>query len=56
MLGAFLWEEVVEELGHCLWTFTVPKLQRPFSLHRRELLGELCRAAWEGNSLVTAGF
>ncbi|MEE8368693.1 MAG: transposase zinc-binding domain-containing protein [Thermoanaerobaculia bacterium] len=27
--GAFLREEVVEEVGHCLWTFTVPKLLRP---------------------------
>ena len=30
-----------------MWTFTVPKLLRPFFLHRRELLGPLCRAAWE---------
>lgn len=40
-------EEVVEEVGHCLWTFTVPKLLRPYFLHRRELLGKLCHAAWE---------
>ena len=25
----------------------MPKLLRPFFLHRRELLGSLCRAAWE---------
>ncbi len=25
----------------------MPKLLRPFFLHRRELLGELCRAAWQ---------
>ena len=30
-----------------MWTFTIPKLLRPFFLHRRELLGSLCRAAWE---------
>ena len=47
MFGAFLREEVADEVGHCLWTFTVPKLLRPFFLHRRELLGELCRAAWQ---------
>jgi hypothetical protein len=47
MFGALLREEVIEEVGHCLWTFTVPKLLRPFFLHHRELLGELCRAAWE---------
>ncbi len=47
MFGALLREEVAEEVGHCLWTFTVPKLLRPFFLHRRELLGALCRAAWQ---------
>jgi hypothetical protein len=26
--------------------FTVPKLLRPYFLHRREFLGELCRCAW----------
>lgn len=29
-----------------MWTFTIPKLLRPFFLHRRALLGSLCRAAW----------
>ena len=47
IFGAFLQEEVLEEVGHCMWTFTIPKLLRPFFLHRRELLGALCRAAWE---------
>ena len=47
IFGAFLQEEVLEAVGHCLWTFTVPKLLRPFFLHRRRLLGPLCRAAWE---------
>lgn len=27
------------------WTFTVPKLLRPYFLHRRKLLGKLCHAA-----------
>jgi hypothetical protein len=43
MFGALLAEEVLEEVGHCLWTFTVPKMLRPFFLHHRELLGRLCR-------------
>ena len=47
IFGAFLREEVVEEVGHCLWTFTVPKLLRPYFLHRRALLGKLCNVAWE---------
>ena len=54
MFGAFLREEMVEEVGHCPWTFTVPKLLRPFFLHRRELLGQLCRAAWESVAELTA--
>ena len=40
-------EEFVEQVGHAMWTFTIPKLLRPYFLYRRELLGNLCRAAWE---------
>ena len=47
IFGAFLREEVVEQVGHAMWTFTIPKLLRPYFLYRRELLGKLCRAAWE---------
>ena len=32
IFGAFLGEEVTREVGHCLWTFTIPKLLRPFVL------------------------
>ncbi len=46
-LGAFLLDEVVEEVGHAQWVFTVPKMLRVFFLHHRELLGELSRAAYE---------
>ena len=57
LFGAFLREEVAEDVGHCLWTFTVPKLLRPYFLHRRELLGELCRAAWESvRELLAEGY
>jgi hypothetical protein len=40
-------DEVLEEVGHCLWTFTVPKMLRPLFLHHRQLLGRLCQAGWE---------
>jgi hypothetical protein len=40
-------EEVLEDVGHCLWTFTMPKVLRGVFCHHRELLGGLCRAAWE---------
>jgi hypothetical protein len=36
-----------EDVGHCLWTFTIPKMLRVFFLHHCELLGGLCRAGWE---------
>ena len=46
-LAAFLVDEVVEGVGHAQWVFTIPKMLRVYFLHRRELLGELSRAAAE---------
>ena len=46
-LAAFLVEEVVADVGHAQWVFTVPKMLRVYFLHHRELLGELSRAAAE---------
>jgi hypothetical protein len=43
--GAFLAEEVVEEVGHTHWIFTIPKMLRPYFMHHRELLGRLAGAA-----------
>jgi hypothetical protein len=37
--------EVVEDVGHAQWVFTVPKMLRVYFLYHRELLGELSRAA-----------
>ena len=45
--GEFLAEEVLEDVGHCLWTFTIPRMLRPYFRHHRHLLGELSKAAWE---------
>lgn len=47
VFGALLREEILEEVGHAQWVFTIPKLLRPYFLHHRELLGQLSRAAWE---------
>jgi hypothetical protein len=44
-LAAFLVDEVVEDVGHAQWVFTIPKMLRVYCLHHRELLGELSRAA-----------
>ena len=46
-LAAFLADEIVEDVGHAQWVFTVPKMLRVYFLHHRELLGELSRAAAE---------
>ena len=45
--AAFLEDEVVADVGHAQWVFTVPKLLRPYFMHHRELLGPLCAAAWQ---------
>ena len=45
--AAFLKDEVVADVGHAQWVFTVPKRLRPHFMHHRELLGPLCAAAWQ---------
>ena len=47
IFGALLREEILEEVGHAQWVFTIPKLLRPYFLHHRELLGRLSRAAFK---------
>ena len=46
-LAAFVAEEVIEEVGHAQWVFTVPKMLRFFFFRQRELLGDLSRLAYE---------
>jgi hypothetical protein len=46
-LAAFVADEVVVEVGHAQWVFTVPKMLRFFFFRRRELLGEMSRLAYE---------
>jgi len=45
--AAFLLDELLADVGHAQWVFTVPKLLRPYFMHHPELLGPLCSAAWE---------
>jgi hypothetical protein len=52
--AAFLDDEVLEPVGHAMWTLTVPKMIRPYFLHHRKLLGRLCHAAWETVSELMA--
>ena len=44
---ALLCDEVLEPVGHFMWTFTLPRMLRPYFLRHRELLGRLYRAAYE---------
>jgi len=38
-----------------MWTLTLPRMLRPYFLHHRQLLGKLCRAAYDTVSeLMTA--
>ncbi len=45
--AAFLADEVLEEVQHAMWTFSLPKMLRPYFIHRPKLRGRLCRAAFE---------
>ncbi len=42
-----LQDEVLEEVPHAMWVFTLPKMLRIYFLYHRELLGELSRTAYE---------
>ena len=44
---AFLKDELLQNVCHAQWVFTIPKMVRPYFLYHRELLGQLCRAAYE---------
>ena len=45
--AAFLQDELLEKVGHSMWTFTVPKMLRPYFLHHRELLADMAWLAYE---------
>jgi len=45
--AAFLKDELLENVGHTMWTFTLPKMLRHFFMRHRELLADLARLAYE---------
>jgi hypothetical protein len=47
VFAAFLHDEVLEPVAHAMWTFSLPKMIRAYFMNHRELLGTLCRAAYE---------
>ncbi len=46
-LAAFLREEVLADVGHAQWVFSIPKMLRPYLLYHRPLLGRLCQVAYK---------
>jgi hypothetical protein len=44
---AFLKDELLQNVCHAQWVFTIPKMLRLYFLYHRELLGQLCQAAYE---------
>ncbi len=45
--AAFLKDELLENVGHSLITFTLPKMLRVYFMRNRELLSDLARLAYE---------
>jgi len=45
--AAFLKDQLLENVGHTLFTFTLPKMLQAYFMHHRELLSDLARVAYE---------
>ncbi len=52
--AAFLSDEVLEDVAHDQWVFSLPKMIRPYFIYHRELLGALARASYETVSELMA--
>jgi len=47
LLGIRLVDEVIAQIPHRQWVFTIPKRFRGYFRYNRKLLGKLCKAAYE---------
>ena len=45
--GEYLHEEILLDVPHRQWVFTIPKRLRPYFMHNRKLLAKLSRCAWQ---------
>ena len=45
--GEFLVEEVLADVPHRQWVFSIPKMLRPWFLFDRGLLGDMCAIVWK---------
>ena len=39
--------QVLADVPHAQWVFSIPKMLRPYFLHHRELLGDMARLAYD---------
>ena len=54
--GEWLCQEVIEEVPHRHFVFSIPKILRRYFLYDRKLLFELRRCAWETLKLYLKSF
>jgi hypothetical protein len=45
--GEYLCEEILLDVPHRQWVFTIPKRLRPYFMHNRKLLAKLSLCAWQ---------
>ena len=47
IFSELLQHQILADMPHAQWVFSIPKMLRPYFLYRRELLGDLARLAYE---------
>ena len=45
--GEYLYEEVLKQVPHRQWVFSIPKRLRPYFMYDRKLLSKLSKCAWK---------
>ncbi len=47
ILAEMLQNQILADVPHAQWVFSIPKMLRPYFLHHRELLGNMARLAYD---------
>ncbi len=47
IFSEMLEHQILADVPHAQWVFSIPKMLRPYFLYHRELLGDLARLAYE---------
>jgi hypothetical protein len=45
--GEYLYEEILKDVPHRQWVFSIPKRIRPYFMYNRKLLSKLSKCAWK---------